>query len=440
MIAASGTLLLGCGGGSSASSTPPPPPISYTLGGSIAGLTASGLVLANGTSTVSPPASATTFTFSTALAGSANYDVTVQTQPVGEACTVASGSGTIGTSPVTSVAVTCNPQEFAYAAGLNGIYAYSIKFDTGELTQITGSPFGTSVGSGNVAVDPAGHYLYVANADVEVYIIDASSGALTAATGSPFSAGGQADFVAIDPSGRFLYASTVDGHVLAYTVDSATGVLAQVSGSPFTAGAYPKGVAVDSTGKFVYAVNSNGNSVSAYAIDQNSGALTSVLGSPFAAGSGAGNCFITADPHGNFIYVYDVTNANATVAPYAINASTGALTPAAVGSSFAGGSFCGTLALDPSGMFVYATDPNQNQIWKFTANLASGALTTGTGAPVTTANGSAVDPSGQFLYVTAGNAVAGFTIDASTGAIPLAPVTDVSAPGAFAIAVIQPKP
>ena len=80
---------------------------SFTVGGSISGLTASGLVLANGGTTVSPAANAMTFTFPTALPSGSSYSVTVQTQPTGLNCTVANASGTIASSSVTGVDVTC---------------------------------------------------------------------------------------------------------------------------------------------------------------------------------------------------------------------------------------------------------------------------------------------------------------------------------------------
>jgi hypothetical protein len=51
-----------CGGGGRS-----PPPATYTIGGKMAGLTAGGLVLANGSDTVSPAPNATTFTFSMRL-------------------------------------------------------------------------------------------------------------------------------------------------------------------------------------------------------------------------------------------------------------------------------------------------------------------------------------------------------------------------------------
>ncbi|MGH6682255.1 MAG: lactonase family protein, partial [Bradyrhizobium sp.] len=352
-------LLISCGGGSSSSGSggsPNDPPTAYTLGGSITGLTASGLVLANGSATVSPAAGATTFTFSTALASGTAYDVAVQTQPSGEVCAVTSGTGTVGNSAINTVSVACQPQEFAYATG-SGIYGYSVDFATGALTALPGNPLANVATSGNLLVDPAGHFLFaIEGGNIAVYGISATTGALTAVTGSPFSATGQADFLAIDPSGHFLYAAAVNSQVFAYSVDGTTGALTTVAGSPYAAGAGPRGVAVDSTGKFVYVVN-NGT-VSAYAINQTSGALAPVSGSPFPAGSVAGltaagtqggDCFITADPHSNFVYVYDVTDSGATISPYAIDTSTGTLTAASGGSSYAGGSFCGTLAIDTSG-------------------------------------------------------------------------------------------
>lgn len=79
----------------------------YTIGGSISGLAASGLVLANGTDTLSVAANAAQFTLPTGVASGASYDVTAQTQPASQICTVSNGSGTVGTSDVTNVAVNC---------------------------------------------------------------------------------------------------------------------------------------------------------------------------------------------------------------------------------------------------------------------------------------------------------------------------------------------
>src|SRR4029077_20332838 len=80
----------------------------YTVGGSITGLSASGLVLQdNGGDDLTVTSSATNFTFATAVASGAAYSVTVKTQPSGQTCSVASAAGTVGAAPVTTVSVTC---------------------------------------------------------------------------------------------------------------------------------------------------------------------------------------------------------------------------------------------------------------------------------------------------------------------------------------------
>jgi RNase P/RNase MRP subunit p29 len=91
---------------------------SYDLGGTISGLTSEGLVLINGSQRVTVPANATSFKFTTYnadgsyLAGripdGAPYGVTVLTQPAGKTCTVANGTGLMGsTDNLTTVQVTC---------------------------------------------------------------------------------------------------------------------------------------------------------------------------------------------------------------------------------------------------------------------------------------------------------------------------------------------
>ena len=81
----------------------------YTVGGSISGLTASGLVLENnGADDLTVPATSTSFTFATKVASGASYSVTVKTQPAGQTCAVTSASGTVGAAPVANVAVACS--------------------------------------------------------------------------------------------------------------------------------------------------------------------------------------------------------------------------------------------------------------------------------------------------------------------------------------------
>lgn len=87
----------------------PAPSVTHTIGGTVNGLTGSGLVLQNNKGdNLTVPAPDAPFTFATAIAAGAPYSVSVFTQPSNPAqtCTVLNGSGT-ATGDVTTVAVSC---------------------------------------------------------------------------------------------------------------------------------------------------------------------------------------------------------------------------------------------------------------------------------------------------------------------------------------------
>jgi len=94
-------------------------PTSFSIGGTVSGLTSGTLVLEdNGGDNVSVTASGA-FTFPTKLMTGATYTVTVGTQPAGQICTVgASGAtGTVASANVTNVGVTCIPTPAGYTIG-----------------------------------------------------------------------------------------------------------------------------------------------------------------------------------------------------------------------------------------------------------------------------------------------------------------------------------
>jgi hypothetical protein len=91
----------------------------FSIGGSVSGLTGSGLVLQdNGADNLTVAAASSKFTFATALASGKAYQVTVLTQPSSPAqtCTVTSGSGT-ASATVTSVAVSCTTNAVTATVG-----------------------------------------------------------------------------------------------------------------------------------------------------------------------------------------------------------------------------------------------------------------------------------------------------------------------------------
>ena len=81
----------------------------YSIGGTVSGLSGTVVLENNGGNDLSISANGT-FTFSSLLDQSAPYAVTVKTDPSGQACTVANGSGTVASANVTNVSVTCVSQ------------------------------------------------------------------------------------------------------------------------------------------------------------------------------------------------------------------------------------------------------------------------------------------------------------------------------------------
>ena len=84
----------------------------YTIGGTISGLTGSGLVLQNnGGNDLSVDPNSTSFTFTTAIASGTAYSVTVLTQPgtPSQSCSVVNGSGTASAN-VSNIAINCTPR------------------------------------------------------------------------------------------------------------------------------------------------------------------------------------------------------------------------------------------------------------------------------------------------------------------------------------------
>lgn len=127
-------VLGGCGGGAGGSGGGGGPTAMYSVGGTITGLSASGLVLANGADTVSPMSAASTFTFPTQMASGANYSVSFKTQPTGQTCTLASATGMIAASNVSSVQVTCTTNTYVLGGTVDGLVAGGLTLKNGTVT------------------------------------------------------------------------------------------------------------------------------------------------------------------------------------------------------------------------------------------------------------------------------------------------------------------
>jgi 6-phosphogluconolactonase len=177
---------------------------------------------------------------------------------------------------------------FLYASGFfMGITGYAVDTASGDLTELSGSPFipGGTFFNSTLVVHPSGKFLYMADSDVDgvrVFPI-ASDGSLGAEiAGSPFASGTGAKDISLDPGGKFAYViNDGDTNVTAFSVNATSGEITLVG--HFDTGISPFALTVDSSGKFLYVTNQADGNVSAYTINSKTGALAAVRGAPFAA-------------------------------------------------------------------------------------------------------------------------------------------------------------
>ena len=179
--------------------------------------------------------------------------------------------------------------KFLYVANSNSASVSGFAIDSsGGLTPVPHSPNAVGNGPNWVAVDPAGKFLYVANLQdgtFSGFTIDGTTGQLTAMSGSPFGVANTSTTTVpvssamVEASGKYLYVTTLasGNNVYGYNIDATTGApTSAISGSPFAAGDKAVFVVSDTTGDLVFVGNQSSSSVSGFKIDKSNGALSLV--------------------------------------------------------------------------------------------------------------------------------------------------------------------
>jgi 6-phosphogluconolactonase (cycloisomerase 2 family) len=436
---------------------------SYSVGGTVAGLSGSGLTLQiNGGDAVAV-ASDGTFAFPTALSSGTTYTVTVGTQPSisREICGVASGgTGTVSAANVTDVTVSCSTViGFLYqlstgSENLNEVYSYGISTGTGLLIPF-GSPVATGSAPWDIAVAPGGHFVYVTNENggdistanlpgsISTFAVNSDTGVLTP-VGSPVTVGsGEGAGHMVISAGGYLFVYDTNGGDIAtltpagpqslieYSLDPTTGVpglIGTVLTFPTSAGTE---FTVTPDGRFLYVLTGSpqqsspiANTLTVYAIDPGTGALTT--GSVIAPGDSA--AAMTMDPKGRFLFVASSLGTSneesGAVQTYAIDSGSGALTAVGAGTSVVSNG--GGLCAEPTGSYLYLAS-NLNFL---PANNTLQALSIATGTGSVSTIGSVIqiqgpptavvcDPSGQFVFAESGGipgaTLTSFTISTNSG-------------------------
>jgi 6-phosphogluconolactonase (cycloisomerase 2 family) len=378
-------------------------------------LSGASVVLQDNDSDNLPVSANGTIGFHTQLPNGGAFAVTVLTQPIGEKCTVANGSGTIASANV-NVAVTCTPLSFSVGGSLSGLLSSNavVLADSGggTLTVATNGrfTFGPLVTSGStyavtVVTQPAGQDCTLANASGTVAGANITNVAITCAA-LPYTISANVvgilpnstlvlenngeDNLTVTGGGTYKFGTPVDsGTAYAVTIGTQpSGQTCAVSNGSGTVAAAAVTVTIICPWHILYVVNDgDGGSVpanvTAFAIDPTTGALASLPGGVTAAGPYPTS--ITADTSGKHLYVSGYHDSNQEPPfidefdEFAINSVTGALSPLPGSPLVLTNSGFGIL-LNPSGTLAYtgssilAVDPSTGAL---TLTNATGSLSPG---------------------------------------------------------------
>jgi len=422
----------GGGGGSGAAPPPPPPPppaTKFTIGGTISGLSGTGLQIQNNGGDTLSVTQDGSFTFATSVSSGANYSVSVSTSPVNpiQQCTLTNSTGAVGSANVANVTLDCQTQNPRVALSLNyyggSANVYLTDAASGQLR------LRSVIKAGNTPItfygDKAGKFLFFLNqgaaqsplaippipqtsSSLSAFIFDPPTGDAREAAGSPYPTSGglpAATGLTALPGDGFLYVTNSTLNNIEGFAVSATGTLTSV-GSPFATGTGPNPVTFDPAGHFAYVSNQTSSSIFVYSVNGTTGALTEIQADRVATGLSPTAVSLTAD--GKFAYVLNLSSISA----FSVNSSSGALT-AIAGSPFpvpvvpgGGNNPLQTLIFNPNGKSLYVKNDGgtgTGSLAAFSIDPATGALAPLGGSPFTlgtSATGLAgLDPAGRFLYV-----------------------------------------
>ncbi len=104
------------------------------------------------------------------------------------------------------------------------------------------------------------------------------------------------------------------------------------------------------------------------------GKLTPIAGSPFSTGK-SGSTSVAVDPAGRFVYATNQFAGDNDISGFQIDCDTGRLTPIH-GSPFKAGSGPSAVAIDPSGRFAYVANLGSNNVSAYTIDERTGAVST----------------------------------------------------------------
>jgi 6-phosphogluconolactonase (cycloisomerase 2 family) len=413
-------LLIGCGG----SSDDDP----YSISGTIAGLSTSGLVLANGSEAVSVPAGANGFAFESRFTGA--YRIRVTAQPSGQTCSLSNRQGAGGTD-VANVAVQCRDYVlYASAADAATAWQYSVSAGSGTLTALPGaSSIATIAPLASAAAASVDRRVYFGHRDerrLSAYQVgDLGALSLVNSTLVPSESRGLA--IATD-STTLMATHYTDASVSAYAIAQDGGLTARTSGV-VAAGRTPTSVVTSPDGAHLYVLNTGSASISQFAVGVDGVPRPLAAASTSVSGFGQDPVALTISQDGQRVWVLFADTAR--LVQLARRAD-GTLAPASPSTANTGSDPRAIVQAGTSGRCVFVTNRANASIsgYQLAAGTlaAAGALNLPAGSNPTAV---AATPDGDLIIValTGSRSIGVYRPDGSCGLAALGSITLATVPG-----------
>ena len=251
--------------------------------------------------------------------------------------------------------------------------------------------------------------------------IDATSGRLAEIGAAPLPA--SMCWISTDPSGRFLLSASYGSSMVAVSPIDAGGV-AQPARQTTATEANAHSIQVEPTGRFAFAACLGGGVIRQMRFDAATGRLDANDPPAWHARAGAGPRHFVVHPTLALVYVLNELDASIDVLDLDRERGTlrtnGPCVSALPPGFAAGAPWAADLHLTPDARFLYASERRSSTLAGFAVDAASGALTPlGSTATEAEPRGFAITPDGRSLIVVgqASNRLSRYGIDPGSGAL-----------------------
>ena len=343
------------------------------------------------------------------------------------------------------------------APALAATFVYVSNAEDGDISSFGMQPDGKLLPGARVkvasvlmpmAVSPDRRFLYVASRSkpfsVHVYSINPGTGALTHVSTSPTA--DSFPYISLDKTGRFLLGASYGGHLVSVNAVGADGRVASEPLQVIPVGRNAHSIRVDETNSYAYVPTLGSDEMFQFSFDAKSGRLSSNTPAVYLMKPTTGPRHFVTSGDNRFLYV--LSELQATVTSFALDAKTGLLNEVSAASGLppdsklapgaprgaVGGAnappprntdndiWAADIHLTPNGRFLYISERTSSTLAGFSVDGASGKLSYLSSTPTERQpRGFAIDPKGRFL-VAAGEkseTISVYAIDQTSGALKL---------------------